>query len=164
VTVVWVVEDEWGFRRALRSGDVTRAEQAVRRLALVGHDNAEYRYALGRQRAEAGHVLAARAHVDRSLTLQPSGNAWMLSGRLHEAEKQWSAAAEAYDRSIELGAPNPRVYFRAGVVALELGDAERARAFLERAAETTPGNPAVLRALREAGRPAPAGSLRPPGA
>ena len=162
VTVVWVLEDEYGFQRAMRRGDTARAELAVKHLAWVGHDSPAYQLALARMKAKDRDVRAARDRVEASLRLGPSTGAWILSGRLHEAEESWKGAAYAYANALLLDPENAALNYRAGLTALQLGDRRKARRLLAESVRLDPENEKFRVALQHLGvEPLPGGRLRP---
>ncbi|MCH2170344.1 tetratricopeptide repeat protein [Myxococcota bacterium] len=150
VTVTFVVEDEWGFRRAFQRGDLARAEKAVERLVWVGHDSPEYHFKLGREHAKDGDFTSARTRIDQSLALQPTFKSLVLSARLHEADRNWQAAADDYTHALTLDPLPATVNYRAGLTWLEVGDVVRARPYLRNAVRLAPNNPKFLEALGRA--------------
>ena len=148
VTVVWVVEDEYGFRRAMQRGDTARAELAVKHLAWVGHDGPDYQLALARLKVKERDLPGARDRVEASLRLGSSTGAWILSGRLHEAEKSWSGAAEAYANALALAPQNAALHYRAGLTALELENPQEARRLLAESVRLEPENESFRAALQ----------------
>ena len=90
----------------------------------------EFRQALElEQHGEAGRALEA---VDKLLAIHPAYvPAWKLKGSLLEDAKQPSAAAEAYEKGLNLAPSDPDLLYKVGVYQLVAGDRERSAKLLE---------------------------------
>ncbi len=147
VTVAWVFEDQYGFRRAAERGDWQRAEQATRRLGWIGRSSAEYPLRIALAKAQAGELEAAGRQVQSSLDLHATPRARLLEGQLHRRRGDWSAALRAFEEAASLDPSLPAAHYEAGVAWIELGDLARARARLKRALELAPGTPRFRKAM-----------------
>jgi len=148
----WV--GDFGFARALSSGNIPAAREAVRRLAWLGRDGPSRHTELGRRLAREGDLEGARRAFEQGLALAPTARGFQSLGLLHEHEREWQLAATAYDSALAVGPEDASTLFRAGRAWLESGRPDRAIPLLERAERLEPDEKLVslnlARARREA--------------
>jgi tetratricopeptide (TPR) repeat protein len=131
-------EREVGVRRAFASGDLARVESALERFTWVGRDSPRLRRALGRAFEERGNSQRAKIAYERALALYPSAPIWFSLAALDVKDENWAEAARAYEEGLKINPEREDVYFRLGLVLLELEQPERAREAFERAVALNP--------------------------
>lgn len=96
-------------------------------------------YALGRQMLAEGSVMTARAAFASILASDPehplAADAQLQIAETYVAEENFEQAFEEFEKVIELFTDSPRAptaLYRAGMVAKELGDNEKARTYFNR--------------------------------
>jgi tetratricopeptide (TPR) repeat protein len=144
VSVAWavlVVQFNHAFERA----DLDAARRAAERLASAGQANAEMHLRVGQAYLARGETTAAEVFLERSLAIHPTAWGWTGIGDVHARRQEWADAERAYARALELEPSHTVATFHAAVVALDRGQADRARRGLLRA-----------RTLASADREAPA--------
>ena len=154
VLVVSAALLEFDFARALAGGDVGRAAARTQLLGTLGRDSAQLRSELGFAKAQHGDVPGALAELERSVALLPTSPAYLNLGLLLEQQGRTGEALGAFDAAAALDPVDPRAPHFAGRAALRAGMAERARGYLERAAELAPEDAEIRALRREAGAPA----------
>ena len=92
--------------RALNAADDSRIEVGLTRLSWIGRDSAMARQVLASRLVNRGQHRRALEEIDRSLRLLPNSAAWMVKGQLHEKDRYWSAALEAYDAVLKMDPTN----------------------------------------------------------
>ncbi len=124
-----------------RAGDRKDGQETLKRwLKQFPKDNA-VRMALANQYLEMNNLEGARSNFSMVVESQP--DSWIANNEL-----AWvifrigdpKAALPYAERALELTKGNPAALDTAGVILLELGDAERATRILRRAAEILPQN------------------------
>jgi len=154
VLVVSAALLEQDFGRALAGGDLGRAEARTQLLGTLGRDSAQLRSELGFAKAQRGDVPGALAELERSVALLPTSPAYLNLGLLLEQQGRTDEALGAFDAAAGLDPADPRAPHFAGRAALRAGLAERARGYLERAAELAPEDAEIRALRRETGAPA----------
>lgn len=163
--------EEEAFRRAVASGDLSRAREAVERLGWIGREGPRRQVGLARLYASRGQIGAAGAHIRRSLDLHPTPEAWRSLGLISEEAADWDAAESAYDGLLAMLPDDGPGLYRRGLARLEQGDAQGAVGDLKRASELHPEIKLIGLSRRRAERqlesqegadpPAPGGALGP---
>jgi len=147
---LWQVAQEELSRRALVRGDLAAAERAEARLAWIGHDRAQARRILGRERLAEGDVAAARAQLERSLALEPSLAGHALLARALARAGDARSAATQWEHAVALAPNHAKVRRNAAASLLAAGDAQAAVAHLEAARRLRPRDGAIARELAQA--------------
>jgi hypothetical protein len=143
-------EAEFGIRRALARGDVARYRAAIERSAWLGRESPRHHVGLAQLAQQAGDLHGARRELDRSLALYPTAAAWTALGQWHEKASQWQEALDAYAKAAELDPTDSKPPYYQALILLQLGQPERAREHLQRAAELAPGSRRVQLSLQRA--------------
>ena len=152
VSVVSLWEGGYGQRRGLASGEISRAWTAAKRLRWVGREGPAIYREIGQELANRGRMEDAQRAFRKSLDVYPTAETWLSIGRVHEAELQWQAAADAYERVLELDPDRAAALYRAALAWLQLGRPERASERLERAVALAPDQPRYRLGLERAQR------------
>jgi hypothetical protein len=82
--------------------DPDRARAALERLRWLGRDSAYLRVAVGERYAVRGDTAAAIAEYERSLSVQPTANAWAALSLAYEQRGEWETARAADERALDL--------------------------------------------------------------
>jgi tetratricopeptide (TPR) repeat protein len=109
------------FEGAVRGPELGRAEQALRRLHWLGRDSAWNYVLLAARHADLGQRAEAAAALEQSLAIQPSSEAWLRRGALHELAGDGAAALAAYERALALDPDDPRALERRAQVQRRAG-------------------------------------------
>jgi tetratricopeptide (TPR) repeat protein len=126
---------------AQQSGAHHIAKPAFDALAWAGREHPIERIRFGRALLKQGDYEGARTEFERSLQARPSVGAWGGIGRALEGERDFEAAAEAYEAGLGFD-PNDTALLRSAAAARSrLGNYERAFELLGRALELEPNNP-----------------------
>ncbi|MCE9634783.1 MAG: tetratricopeptide repeat protein [Planctomycetes bacterium] len=139
---------EFGFNRPYERGDLDAARRAADRLEWLGQSSDEMRLRLGHTYLDRNDLSAARSSLERSIEIRPTAWGWTGLGDTHARNGEWREAADAYAKALEIEPDHAVATFGAGLAALEMSQAERARRALHRA-----------KALAAADRSAPEGLL-----
>lgn len=105
--------------------DLERAELALNRLRWLGRESAWYRLQLGSQWAATGNHIKANNAFERSLAIQPTSEAWLRKGALHQKDQYWAAALAAYDAALSLAPYDDRIRKRQKTVRRKLRRSRR---------------------------------------
>jgi tetratricopeptide (TPR) repeat protein len=143
-------ENQFGVVSALERGDLARAERANDRLAWIGRESHAVHQQLGRRLGERRQWERARWHLERSLEIQPSVEAWYVIADVYAETGNPAAAREALDAALALRPehlPSLKLLAR---VSSDQGDPAGAREALERAAALVPGDHSIRAALVKA--------------
>jgi hypothetical protein len=146
--IAGTLEEEMGVARAGTRGDLPRVEQAEQRLTWMGRESARVNALLGTMRAENGDPKGALQALNESNELQPNALAWTNIGVIRRQLKQGRQALAAFEEAVKIEPDNVTALFYAGDTALALGQPERARPYLEHAAELDPERQDIQRSLR----------------
>jgi tetratricopeptide (TPR) repeat protein len=122
---------------ALARGDLTTAAAIQNRLAWLGLDDADQRYALARALVAGGRLDDAVTQYQRGLARSPRGEQWAALAAVQILRDEPEAAIEAWERGFETNR-DPRYLHRASNLALARGEPERAFEFVERARSIDP--------------------------
>jgi serine/threonine protein kinase/tetratricopeptide (TPR) repeat protein len=80
--------------------------------------------------------------ASRAVELSPTdGSAWRVLGEAHCSAGNWWAAAEAIEKSMELGTPGPYHWLRLAIAQSQLGNKDQARASFDKAVAWMEKNP-----------------------
>jgi hypothetical protein len=156
VLVVCAALLEHDAGRALAGGDLSRAEARTQQLVWMGRESAQRRSELGFAKAQHGDVHGALAELERSVALLPSPPAYLNLGLLLEQQGRVGEALDAFDAAAALDPADARPPHFAGRAALRASLPDRARGYLERAAELAPDDAEIRALRREAAGGAPA--------
>jgi tetratricopeptide (TPR) repeat protein len=126
-------------RAAFERGDLATAISIQDRLAWLGLDDAEQRYALGRALVEQGRIDEAVVQYERGLARSPTGPQWAALAALHVRQDDPEAAIAAWQAGFETNG-DVRYLHRASNLLRKRGDRERAFAFFEQAALVDPSS------------------------
>ena len=140
-------ESEFGFQRALATGDLERAEQAIERFARIGRDGAPKRIELARELASVGDYVRASRQLERGLELEASTVGRHVLGLVREHQGRWDEALAEYDAVLELAPERTESLERRARVHIELGEPARAVAELERIVARQPANESARQLL-----------------
>ncbi len=157
IRVLWSWELLFVYPAAMAREDFAAAARAFDRLAWFGYDDASRRRDLGWAfyPHQPDHALA---QFERSIALHPSAKGWGSIANLHANRGDWAAALAAYEAGLAVAPSDPDLLSNAGFAALQLGDPERAHAWLERADQIRPRDETnqrrLERAKRESAKPA----------
>jgi tetratricopeptide (TPR) repeat protein len=122
----------------------------------MGRESAQRRSELGFAKAQAGDVQGALAELERSVALLPTPPAYLNLGLLLEQQGRVGEALAAFDAAAALDPADARPPHFAGRAALRASLPDRARGYLERAAELAPDDAEIRALRREAAGGAPA--------
>ncbi len=130
------LRQQW-MARSQENVPATGAEAAV--VTAMGDGEVEQTYALGRQKFDEGAITTARAAFASILSSAPTHplapEAQLQIAETYVAEGKYSEAYKEFDRVIELFANSPRAptaLYRAGMLAKEQGNNDRARTYFTR--------------------------------
>jgi tetratricopeptide (TPR) repeat protein len=143
-------EAEFGVRRALARGDVSRFRAAIERSAWIGRESPRHHVGLAKLAQQAGDTEGARRAIERSLALYPTPAGWAALGEWHEKASQWREARDAYAKAVELDPSDAQALYSLALVWLRLDEPARAREALQRAAALVPDNRLVQLSLQRA--------------
>jgi tetratricopeptide (TPR) repeat protein len=87
---------------ARSDADPDRASTALERLRWLGRDSAFLRVVVGERYAGRGDTAGAIAQYERSLSVQPTANAWAALSLAYEQRGEWEPARAADERALEL--------------------------------------------------------------
>ncbi len=157
IRVFWSWELQFAYPAAMAREDFDAASAIWNRLAWFGYDDASRRLDLGW--ALYPHAPErALAQFERSVALRPSAKGWGSIAHVHANRAEWRAALAAYESGLGVAPDDADLLSGAGLAALQLGEAERARGLLERAVKARPQDETarrrLARAQREAEKPA----------
>jgi spermidine synthase/Flp pilus assembly protein TadD len=120
-------------RAAFREGGLPRAEALFRRALDRDPSEPTARFGLAAIAAGRAEPDAARSHLERLLAGHPDhAEGWNLLGALERRAGRPEAAARAFAAALEADPFFPEALANAGLVAVELGDEERAHTLLAR--------------------------------
>jgi tetratricopeptide (TPR) repeat protein len=122
---------------ALERGDLTTVAAIQNRLAWLGLDDADQRYALGRALVAADRLDDAVIQYQRALHRSPRGEQWAALAAIQIRRGEPEAAIEAWEHGFETNR-DPRYLHRASELSLERGEPQRAFEFVERARSLDP--------------------------
>ena len=154
-TALWVIfalcltieVGELARYQALQSGAHRIAKTMFDALGWVGREHPIERIRFGRALLKQGDYEGARIEFERSLQSRPTVGGWGGMGRALAGERDFSAAAEAYEAGLAVD-PNDTALLRSAAAARNtLGGYERAIELLTRALELEPNNPINRRML-----------------
>ena len=135
---------QWGAHRS--------AKAIFDALGWAGREHPIERVRFGRALLEQGDYAGARIEFERSLQSRPTVAAWGGIGRALAGERDFSAAAEAYEEGLAAH-PNDTALLRSAAAARsKLGEYQRAIELLTRAVRIEPNNPLHRRMLERAQR------------
>ncbi len=129
--------DERDMREALRLYRAAELDRAIRLLSRLSRGPAtsfNVEYYLGRSLIDAHRAAEAAPHLEKAVELAPT--AAVASAHLAHAyaeQRQLAQALKALDRGLLAAPDNPDLLAMRGRILLEEGDAEAARATLEKA-------------------------------
>lgn len=138
--------------RAIERGDLERAARSNERLAWIGRESHAVHQQLGMRYAKRKEWDLARRHLERSLAIHPSVEAWQTLGRVHSETGELRAARDALEAALALSPEHLASLRLLAEVSTDLGDPVRARELLEHAATLAPANHAIRSALVRARR------------
>jgi tetratricopeptide (TPR) repeat protein len=152
VALTYTLENEFGFRRAYRRGDVARMEAAVSRLELIGRASPDQYRRLASLARLSGDDERALAALDQSLAIRDHLKSHFEKGHIYFDRKDWNAAADCYERAYALDPyPVPLIH-QLAVALLAAGRVERARQVLEAGLALHPNHAKLSRQLQIANR------------
>ncbi len=116
-----------------REGDLTAADDALRRTTLLAPDNARAHYLLACVRGKLGDHDGAQTAVRRSLSLAPDqADAWYYQGLLHQHRGEHAEAAKAWQRTVRLQPRHPQAWLNLAHAQRKAGrETEARQAILE---------------------------------
>jgi tetratricopeptide (TPR) repeat protein len=144
------IEAEFGARRAIASGDFERMLRAAEWSERVGRASPRFHVQLARMAAERGDRAGARAHLERSLELWPTPDAYVELARWHEAQRAWREAAEARQKAVELAPEDAALHYQLGLAWMRLRETRKARDAFAQAVALAPDEPLPRRNLARA--------------
>lgn len=149
--VVWVIgalciaimffatwQSEVVIPAASASGDTATVSEAADGLAWVGRDSAKIRRRLGDTLAARNNFEGAIRQYQRANEIRPTVSTWFKIAELHEREKRWPDAIDAYDAALQINPDEETVLYSMGLARLEIHDLEGAESAFERAARINP--------------------------
>ncbi len=139
----------WGFATSLwQRGEKQRAIEHMREALRLSGKNPEYAVRLGEMYLEVGNRGAARELALGVLSVNHKhAEAWALLGDTHQAERDWPAAEECYNRALLERSDYPRVQLSVAEIHRHTGRPKRTLAILDRMADlhaTASNDPDVL--------------------
>jgi tetratricopeptide (TPR) repeat protein len=149
---VAVVEEEYGFKRALARGDLARARLALERFSWLGREGPSKHRELAIRFAQLGERRPAERELRRSIEIYPTFASWQALGRLNEEAGLPRRAIQAYEAALELQPNDALMLYRTGVLWLRVGEPERAALLLERAEKLAPDHSMIRASLLRARR------------
>jgi tetratricopeptide (TPR) repeat protein len=116
-----------------REGDLTAADDALRRSTLLAPDNARAHYLLACVRGKLGDHDGAQTAVRRSLSLAPDqADAWYFQGLLHQQRGEHAEAAKSWQRTVRLQPRHPQAWLNLAHAQRKAGrETEARQAILE---------------------------------
>jgi tetratricopeptide (TPR) repeat protein len=139
----------WGFANSLwQRGEKQRAIEHMREALRLSGKNPEYAVRLGEMNLEVGNRGAARELALGVLSVNHKhAEAWALLGDTHQAERDWPAAEECYNRALLEKSDFPRVQLSIAEIYLRTGRPRGTLRILDRMADlhaTSSNDPDVL--------------------
>jgi tetratricopeptide (TPR) repeat protein len=150
IALTGFIESEFGARRAAERQDFGRMLVAAERSQRVGRASPRFHVHLARLAAARGDRKAAREHLDRSLALWPTTEAWAELAVWHEQGLEWDAAAEARAQAAALSPDDAKLQYQLGLARMKAGQTRAARDAFARAVELAPGESLPKRSLARA--------------
>jgi len=148
VELAGVFELDLGVNRAFARKDVSRASAAIERLDLLGRESALLEVRLANEiRARRGSPELVRAHLERSLEIEPNAGAFTGLGLVQMDAGRVSEALAAYDAALALDPTLPDAWRHSASAWLAAKQPDRALEALKRAAALGP-EPPESRSLR----------------
>jgi len=123
---------------ASASGDTARINRAADGLAWIGRDSAKVRRRLGDTLVERNNLEGAIRQYQRANEIRPTVSTWFKIAGLHEREKRWPDAIDAYGAALRINPDEETVLRAMGLARLEIHDLEGAESAFERAARINP--------------------------
>lgn len=158
ISFVGYWEGHFGFREAAERQDLARYRAAVARAGWIGRASPRHHLLMARMALEQGDLEDAKRELARSVELYPTPEAVSSLAELYERTREWGPAADAWQQLVEMEGEDATRLYRIGVLRLRLGEHERARDVLRRAAELAPEDGAIRASLERAEK-----ALRDPG-
>jgi tetratricopeptide (TPR) repeat protein len=150
VALTGFLESEFGARRAAERGDLGRMLVAAERVERVGRASPRFYVHLARVASAKGDREGARKHLDRSLALWPTPDAWSELAAWHEQASDWQAAADARQQAAALAPDDARLQYQLGLARMRAGQTQAARDAFQRAVELAPEESLPRRSLARA--------------
>ncbi|MFP8879873.1 MAG: tetratricopeptide repeat protein, partial [Myxococcota bacterium] len=107
------------IRAAWGRGDTAQITRAANELAWVGRDSAKIRRRLGDELEGRNNLEGALRQYHRANAIRPTVSTWFKIAKLHEGEKLWSEAIEAYDAALLINPDEENVLYQMGLARLE---------------------------------------------
>jgi tetratricopeptide (TPR) repeat protein len=98
----------------LERGRYGSAAAVLDGLAWIGQDMAGRRLQLGSLLAGSGQPGEGLRHLERSVALDPSPEAFLAIGSVREGSGDWQGAAEAYQAGLGIAPGTPQLVFALG--------------------------------------------------
>jgi tetratricopeptide (TPR) repeat protein len=124
----------WGYSTTLwNRGDRKRSIEHMREALRLSGKNPQYAIRLGEMTLETGDWKSARETALGILSANRNqAQAWALLGDTHQAERDWPAAMECYQRALLIQSDYPRVQLSVAEIYQHTGRPLRALAALDR--------------------------------
>jgi tetratricopeptide (TPR) repeat protein len=120
-------EREFGVRQAFANHDLHRVRQAITRLERVGRNSTKLRVDLARALSRDGATAYAKLEYQVAIDLRPTAAAWLGLGMLEHGERNWEAAADAYQECVALDPRIETAWYNLGLTRMKLEQYEPAR-------------------------------------
>ncbi len=167
----YIIEQEFGVRRATVRGDTARLESAIQNLAWIGLETPNAPLNQGILYAQQGEFRRARRSLHKSLDVHPTAIAHTALGQVYAREGNLTASLTALESALELDAQHTMALHQMGATLLKLGRPDEALKALTRARSSAAGQPGtdeIDRMLERArqdseANPEPAGAHPEPG-
>jgi tetratricopeptide (TPR) repeat protein len=116
-----------------RAGDLTAADDALRRTTLLAPENARAHYLLACVRGKLGDHDGAQTAVRRSLSIAPDqADAWFYQGLLQTQRGEHAEAAKSWQRTVRLQPRHPQAWLNLAHAQRKAGrETEARQAILE---------------------------------
>ena len=150
LTDMW--EREFGFRRAGKSGDVERMEQAALRLDWIGRGDASQRRRLALLARSRGDDDKALSELERSLAISNHPKAHFEKGHILADRGDWRGAALSYEAAYAIDDYPLKLIHKLANASLGIGRPARAQEVLIEGLRHHPRHPVLVKQLREANR------------
>jgi tetratricopeptide (TPR) repeat protein len=136
----------------LRAGKLSQARSTMQNAAVLLPDSPDPVLGLVQVELSAKNLPAARAHAASLVARWPaSANAWVWLGSIHEAERNYRAATQAYEQAIAKDGRNAvalnNLAWRLMTDAADMSNMSRALVLAQRARELDPANPSFADTL-----------------
>ncbi|HKJ23311.1 MAG TPA: tetratricopeptide repeat protein, partial [Myxococcota bacterium] len=133
--------------RAAARGDVSRVEQATRRLAAIGRDSPKLHHQIALLAQREGDAERAEREFKKALEVYETKNVWHNLGAFYLSQGRSDEALDAFDHALAIDPSLLPTLVQASTAALSVGEPDRALTYLQDAARLAPNDPSLRRRI-----------------